>query len=87
MRRRKPKGTVTMYMHTIAERPATFDGTDYLYYASQHNAATIVRSLSTLRRQQEKDNDRIRREYSEARAENDAARYGYVLVYVPIGKR
>lgn len=75
-----------MYMHTLDEKPAAFDGKDYIFFASGggKGRVTLARSLRQIRREQQRNIARVRREQGREFAERIIARLGYKLVEVPI---
>jgi hypothetical protein len=72
--------TRTMYMHTLDDRPASYDDSrgPYIHFVGGRNRAKLVPTLVQLRREQRAT---IRERIKAGR--NESFRYGYVLVEVP----
>lgn len=71
------------YMHTIDDQPASFDGVDYIYFATGNTPVVLAKSLRQIRREQQKDIARTRRDYDLDVLKKSIERQGYVLVRLP----
>lgn len=74
----------TLYMHTLDGQPASFDGKDYIYFASRRAPAMLVPSLRQIRREQQKEIARIVSDKGVLGGAAILERLDYIRVEIPL---